>query len=174
MSGHSHTLPVVTADGAPRAGAQAPPSVPSGTLVGMLAGAGAFAGLLIVLVFGWAQPRIAAHQDVPVGRGLDSKSLEQQVGNARDALPPAAGGAMSDFVRIVEVGPRDGFHCDRDRLLCTNTVSGLPLRIDQIPDSCQPWSRAPAGPVRLLAKGSAQVKFMTQLCRVSKSDGPLL
>ena len=63
MSAHTHTLPVVDVDGSPQ-GAQtnAPPAVPSARLVGTLAGAGAFAGLLIVLVFGWAQPRIAAHQ----------------------------------------------------------------------------------------------------------------
>lgn len=63
MIAHAHTLPVVGADGAPQSPpAQTPPAVPSGRLVGTLAGAGAFAGLLIVLVFGWAQPRIAAHQ----------------------------------------------------------------------------------------------------------------
>lgn len=63
MSAHTHTLPVVNVDGSPQAApAQTPPAVPAARLVGTLAGAGAFAGLLIVLVFGWAQPRIAAHQ----------------------------------------------------------------------------------------------------------------
>lgn len=58
MIAHAEPLPVVAADGSP----QSPPAVASGRLIGMLAGAGAFAGLLIVLVFGWAQPRISAHQ----------------------------------------------------------------------------------------------------------------
>jgi electron transport complex protein RnfG len=63
MSAHTHTLPVVTADGSPRPPpTQPPPPVASGRLIGLLAGGGAFAGLLIVLVFGWAQPRISAHQ----------------------------------------------------------------------------------------------------------------
>jgi electron transport complex protein RnfG len=63
MSAHTHTLPVVTADGSPQPPpTQPPPPVASGRLIGLLAGGGAFAGLLIVLVFGWAQPRISAHQ----------------------------------------------------------------------------------------------------------------
>jgi electron transport complex protein RnfG len=39
-----------------------PPAVPAWRLLGTLGGAGALAGLLIVSVYGWAQPRIEAHQ----------------------------------------------------------------------------------------------------------------
>jgi Na+-translocating ferredoxin:NAD+ oxidoreductase subunit G len=38
------------------------PEVPAWRLTGTLAGAGALAGLLIVVVFQWAEPRIQAHQ----------------------------------------------------------------------------------------------------------------
>ena len=62
MSTPTYELPVVAPDGGPVPGAQAPPAAPSARVVGTLAGAGALAGLLIVLVFGWAQPRISAHQ----------------------------------------------------------------------------------------------------------------
>src|SRR5687767_4022764 len=71
-------------------------------------------------------------------------------------------------------GPRDGFHCDRERLVWTNTVSGLPLLIVQMPDRCHPSSSAPVAPDRPLANGNSHVKFRTQLCRVSKSEGPRL
>ncbi len=40
----------------------APPEVPAWRLMSTLAAAGAFAGLAIVLVFGWAEPRIEAHR----------------------------------------------------------------------------------------------------------------
>ena len=39
-------------------------------------------------------------------------------------------------------GPRDGFHCERDRFAVTNTVSGWPLRIVQMPERFQPPSSA--------------------------------
>ena len=44
------------------AAAVEPPAVPAWRLLGTLGGAGAIAGLLIVSVYGWAQPRIEAHQ----------------------------------------------------------------------------------------------------------------
>ena len=72
-------------------------------------------------------------------------------------------------------GPSDGDHCERDRLFCTNTVSGCPLRIVPMPDSCQPSSSAPATPVRLARERQRPtITFITQLCGASKSDGPLL
>ena len=40
----------------------APPPVPSWRLIATLGGAGAIAGLLIVLVFGWTEPSIQAHR----------------------------------------------------------------------------------------------------------------
>ncbi len=49
-------------DGAGGRGAPAAAQVPAWRLFGTLAVAGAAAGLLIVLAFGWAQPRIRAHQ----------------------------------------------------------------------------------------------------------------
>ncbi len=48
-------------DGA-RGGPPAPPRVPSSRLIATLGIAGALAGLALVLVFQWAQPRILAHQ----------------------------------------------------------------------------------------------------------------
>ena len=71
-------------------------------------------------------------------------------------------------------GPRDGFHCERERFAVTNTVSGCPLRIVQMPDTCQPAASARATGDAFFANGSSQLKLSTQLCRVSKSDGPLL
>jgi electron transport complex protein RnfG len=47
---------------APAAAHAAKPEVPAWRMFGTLGVAGAIAGLLIVLVFGWAQPRIEAHQ----------------------------------------------------------------------------------------------------------------
>src|SRR4029453_18823164 len=70
-------------------------------------------------------------------------------------------------------GPRDGFHCDRDRLVVTNTVNGLPLRWVQMPERCHPPRIMRAAP-GAEGPGSIQVKFRTQLWRTSKSDGPLL
>lgn len=49
--GGAQSLPVVE-----------PPSVPSWRLLATLGGAGALAGLLIVLVYGWTRPRIEAHR----------------------------------------------------------------------------------------------------------------
>lgn len=78
MSGHSHAPP--GAAGAPRTGAGAtppadarppgaappagppPPQVAASRLVATLAGFGAIAGLLIVLVYQWTHPRIEAHR----------------------------------------------------------------------------------------------------------------
>jgi len=51
----------------------APPrerETPSWRLVATLALAGGLAGLLIVLVFGWAQPRILAHQEETLGAAV--------------------------------------------------------------------------------------------------------
>jgi Na+-translocating ferredoxin:NAD+ oxidoreductase subunit G len=59
MNSHAHD-PVVTA--APTAQVPARPDVPPWRIVTTLAVAGALAGLLIVTVFQWAQPRIQAHQ----------------------------------------------------------------------------------------------------------------
>src|SRR5215210_1960329 len=67
-------------------------------------------------------------------------------------------------------GPSDGFHCDRDRLVWTKTVSGWPLRMFQMPDACQPFNIPPSP----CTPGMSTEKFTTQLCRVSKSDKPLL
>ncbi len=71
-------------------------------------------------------------------------------------------------------GPRDGFHCDRDRFAVTKTVSGCPLRIVQMPDTCQPSASVRVTPDVSFANGSSQLKLETQLCLVLKSDGPLL
>lgn len=71
MSAHPHSLPVIPpADGHAPAAPPAPPSTASARLVATLAGAGAVAGLLIVLVFQWAQPRIAAHQASVLGAAV--------------------------------------------------------------------------------------------------------
>ena len=43
-------------------GAETRPEVPAWRLVSTLGAAGAVAGLAIVLVFGWANPRIEAHR----------------------------------------------------------------------------------------------------------------
>jgi Na+-translocating ferredoxin:NAD+ oxidoreductase subunit G len=49
----------------------APAEVPAWRLVATLAVAGAVAGLLIVLVFGWAEPRIQAHQAGVLAAAVD-------------------------------------------------------------------------------------------------------
>jgi Na+-translocating ferredoxin:NAD+ oxidoreductase subunit G len=49
----------------------APAEVPAWRLVATLAFAGALAGLLIVLVFGWAEPRIQAHQAGVLAAAVD-------------------------------------------------------------------------------------------------------
>ena len=41
-------------------------------------------------------------------------------------------------------GPSEGCHCERERLFCTNTVKGLPLRTLTMPDKRQPPRIAPA------------------------------
>lgn len=48
-----------------------PVEVPAWRLVATLAVAGGLAGLLIVLVFGWAQPRIQAHQAETLASAVD-------------------------------------------------------------------------------------------------------
>jgi electron transport complex protein RnfG len=55
-------LPMAGAENVAPAEITAPPEVPPWRLMATLAAAGALAGLAIVLVFGWAEPRIEAHR----------------------------------------------------------------------------------------------------------------
>jgi Na+-translocating ferredoxin:NAD+ oxidoreductase subunit G len=71
MSAHSHTAP--TPGAAPAIPTR--PEVPAWRLVLTLALAGALAGLMIVVVFQWAQPRIQAHQ-AEVLRGAVAEVLK--------------------------------------------------------------------------------------------------
>lgn len=74
MSAHTHVAaPAPAGDpvpAAPAPGAPVPQEAPPGLLVGILTGAGALAGLLIVLVFQWAQPRIQAYQAGVLGAAV--------------------------------------------------------------------------------------------------------
>jgi electron transport complex protein RnfG len=105
MSAQTFELPVVGPDGAP-AGPQTPPVVPSGRLVATLGGAGAFAGLLIVLVFGWAQPRISAYQasvlSNAVGEVLGAPAKTERLwivdGRIVPTLPAGADSARTERV----------------------------------------------------------------------------
>ena len=72
------------------------------------------------------------------------------------------------------VGAIDGDHCEREQLFCTNTVSGWPLRIVPMPVNCQPSSSAASAASCRAANGISHTTFMTQLCGVSQSAGPLL
>ena len=58
-------------------------------------------------------------------------------------------------------GPREGFHCDRDRFAVTNTVRGWPLLIVQMPERFQPSNTEPAIPVSPLANGRSHDTFIT-------------
>ena len=106
MSTRTYELPVVEADGAPVAGARTPLAAPSARLIGTLAGSGAFAGLLIVLVFGWAQPRISAHQASvladAVGEVLGAPARTERLwivgGRIVPALPAGADSAAAERV----------------------------------------------------------------------------
>jgi Na+-translocating ferredoxin:NAD+ oxidoreductase subunit G len=91
---------------APPAGAPTPKDVPSWRLVLTLATAGAMAGLLIVLVHQWAEPRIMAHQArvtaAAVDEVLGAPSRVQSLflfDGALTAAPPAG----ADTVRLERV-----------------------------------------------------------------------
>ncbi len=66
MSGHDHGM---QGAGAP-AGAQAPAKVPAWKLLATLGGAGAMAGLLIVLVWRWTTPTIEAYRAATVEKAI--------------------------------------------------------------------------------------------------------
>ncbi|MFL5386442.1 MAG: FMN-binding protein [Longimicrobiaceae bacterium] len=68
MSATCHDVPALPAP--PPADAPTPPQTASARLIGTMTFAGAVAGLLIVLVFQWAQPRIAAHQAQVLGAAV--------------------------------------------------------------------------------------------------------
>jgi len=102
MSAHGHAGP---APGAPP-GIPARPEVPAWRLIMTLATAGALAGLMIVMVFQWAQPRIQAHQ-AEVLRGAVAEVLKQPARTERFFLhggiltqePPA----VADTLRVERV-----------------------------------------------------------------------
>lgn len=111
MSAHPHALPVVPpppADGHAPAAPPVAPSTASARLVATLAGAGAVAGLLIVLVFQWAQPRIAAHQASVLGAAVHevlgaparTERLWIDGGRLSATLPPGADTAKAERVWI--------------------------------------------------------------------------
>lgn len=72
---HGPTLPAGTADGAVNGNgsAQPPqrPNVSATRLIGTLGVAGALAGMLIVVVFQWAEPRILHHQAQAIAQAVD-------------------------------------------------------------------------------------------------------
>ena len=78
----------------------------SARLVGTLAGAGAMAGLALVLVFGWAQPRILAHQARALSDAVEEvlgeperyETLYVVDGRLTPDLPPGADSVATDRV----------------------------------------------------------------------------
>jgi Na+-translocating ferredoxin:NAD+ oxidoreductase subunit G len=102
MSAHGHAAPPPgTAAGMPTR-----PEVPAWRLILTLAAAGALAGLMIVMVFEWAQPRIQAHQ-AEVLRGAVAEVLSEPARTERYFLH---GGiltqetpAVSDTLRVERV-----------------------------------------------------------------------
>ena len=88
--------------------AEAPPATASTKLVGTLTFAGGVAGLLIVLVFQWAQPRIAAYQasvlSAAVGEVLGAPEKVDRLwvvdGKLVPALPAGADSASADRVWV--------------------------------------------------------------------------
>jgi Na+-translocating ferredoxin:NAD+ oxidoreductase subunit G len=96
-----------------------PPSTPASRLIGTLAVAGAVAGLLIVLAFQWAQPRIEEHQARAlrdaVGEVLGAPERTDRLfvygGRLVPELPAGVDSAGLDrlFVGYAEDGERIGF-----------------------------------------------------------------
>jgi electron transport complex protein RnfG len=80
----------------PVAGGTAPAGAPAFRLIATLAIAGGLAGLLIVTVFQWAQPRILAHQALVLGQAIEEVLSDPArydtlfvVGDALTPQPPA-------------------------------------------------------------------------------------
>jgi electron transport complex protein RnfG len=80
----------------PVAGGTAPAGAPAFRLLATLAIAGGLAGLLIVTVFQWAQPRILAHQALVLGQAIEEVLSDPArydtlyvVGDALTPTPPA-------------------------------------------------------------------------------------
>jgi electron transport complex protein RnfG len=90
MNATGHDVPAAPA-ASPPAGAPAPRQTASARLIGTMTFAGAVAGLLIVLVYQWAQPRIAAHQ----ARVLGAAVREVLAGPARTERLWIVGGRLS-------------------------------------------------------------------------------
>lgn len=95
------------------------PEASSARLVGTLAGAGALAGLALVLVFGWAQPRILAHQAATLDEAVTEvlgqperyETLYVVDGRLTPELPAGADSVATDrvFLGYDEAGRAMGY-----------------------------------------------------------------
>ena len=111
---------------------------------------------------------------VPAGCSTNAAGSNHCSGVPGDGVVAASAGGEARAVEA-DAGARDGDHCDRERLAGTKTVSGWPLPHRPIPDELPVAEQAPGHAADGLARtGRPRVRLTTQLCRVSKSDGPLL